>query len=134
MPTPGSLHHGLAIPNPSGSGLGQSDLEAWFHELEQVTSPSWSSNPSTQYTSESGGSLSSHYSEGLAPASVGSMSVLAPESEELALTSDGSPSSFLNENMVKKLKIVAGLTVVGSIVASIAGLQIKHKHRDYQES
>jgi uncharacterized protein YcfJ len=38
--------------------------------------------------------------------------------------------------MMKKIKIVAGVTVVGAIIAGIAGSQIKHQHqhRDCQDS
>jgi len=36
--------------------------------------------------------------------------------------------------MMKKIKIVAGVTVVGGIIAAIAGSQIKHHHRDCQDS
>jgi nitrate reductase cytochrome c-type subunit len=39
-----------------------------------------------------------------------------------------------NENMVKKLKIVAGVVVAVGVIAGIAGSQIKHKHRDSRDS
>ena len=93
---------------------------------------------STPYSSASAGSLSSHYltaSDGLAS----SHYFTASESSHNSI-SEGSPSSppddakFFNENMMKKIKIVAGVTIVGGIVAGIAGSKIKHKHRDYQDS
>jgi hypothetical protein len=43
-------------------------------------------------------------------------------------------AGFFNENMVKKLKIVAGVAIAGSVIAGIAGSQIKHKHRDSRDS
>jgi len=68
------------------------------------------------------------------------------------LEGDGSPPSplspptetpqenaeFFNKNMMKKLKIAAGVLVVGgaiSGIAAIAGSQIKHyEHRDFKDS
>jgi hypothetical protein len=41
-------------------------------------------------------------------------------------------AEFFNENMVKKLKIVAGVAIAGGVIAGIAGSQIKH--RDRQDS
>jgi len=41
-------------------------------------------------------------------------------------------AKFLNKNMMKKLKIVAGVVIIGGIIAGIAGSQIKH--RDCQDS
>ena len=85
-----------------------------------------SAQMSTPFASASGGSLSTNYysaSEGLSPIPEGSPSSPPPEN-----------AKFFNENMMKKIKIVAGVTVVGTIIAGIAGSQIKHKHRDYQDS
>jgi hypothetical protein len=47
------------------------------------------------------------------------------------------PSSgeFFNKNTMKNLKIAAGMAIVGGTIASIVGLQAKHrKHRDFQYS
>jgi hypothetical protein len=41
---------------------------------------------------------------------------------------------FFNKNMIKKLKIVAGVVIVGGIISGIVGSQIKHRDRDYQDS
>ena len=103
------------------------------------------------YLSASGGSLSSAYfsaSDGGSepvPAPVPSMPEgLAPSHH---LTPDGTPPSPLspptetppdsaesfNENMKKKLEIVAGVVIVGGTIASIVGSHIKH-HGDYQDS
>jgi hypothetical protein len=43
-------------------------------------------------------------------------------------------AEFFNKNMVKKLKIVAGVAIAGGVIAGIAGSQIKHKHRDSRDS
>jgi len=65
------------------------------------------------------------------------------------LEGDGSPPSplspptetpqenaeFFNKNMMRKLKIAAGVLVIGGAIAGIAGSQIKHhEHRDFQDS
>jgi hypothetical protein len=84
---------------------------------------------STPYSSASDGSLSSHYfsaSDGLAPSHNS--------------ISEGSPSSppenakFFNENMMKKIKVVAGVVIIGGVIAGIAGSRSKHHHRDCQDS
>ena len=155
IPIPGLLHHGLEPPSPSSSGSWESQsIPAWLEELERVlaqnmnldrastgthspsekftasrqpSSASSATIPSTQYTSASAGSLSSHYFS----ASDGLEASLNPISE-------GSPSlppenaKFLTENMVKKLKIVGGLTIIGAIVTGIAVPLIKN--RDHQDS
>ena len=38
-------------------------------------------------------------------------------------------AKLFNENMVKKIKIVAGVTIVGGVIAGAVGSRIKH-HRD----
>jgi hypothetical protein len=82
----------------------------------------------------SGGLLSSHYHS----ASDESLS------SHYFSASDGSPPSspenakFLSESMMKKLKIAAGLTLIGGVIGGIAagikGSRNKHKHRDFQDS
>jgi hypothetical protein len=89
-----------------------------------LSSMDWSSHQSmsTPFASASAGSLSSHYfsaSDGLPPTPP------SPPPEN---------AKFFNEKMIKNLKIVAGVTVVGGIIAAIAGTQIKHHHRDCQDS
>ena len=43
-------------------------------------------------------------------------------------------AEFFNKNMMKKLKIAAGVLLVGGAIAGIVGSQIKHhKHRDFQD-
>lgn len=98
----------------------------------------------TAYSSASGGSLSSHY----ITASEGSPSSHYSIQEELLpvnhLASDApshlpsplpmeTPSDnvrFFNENMVKKIKIVAGAIAAGGAIAGVVGSHIKHHHRD----
>jgi len=44
-------------------------------------------------------------------------------------------AEFFNKNTMKKLKIAAGVLVVGGAIAGMVGSQIKHhKHRGYQDS
>lgn len=85
--------------------------------------------------------MPSHHSMpgGLAPS-------LIPDESPQSLIPYGSPPShspppaetppdnaeFFNENMMKKLKIVAGVVIIGGVIASIAGTQIKH--RDCEDS
>jgi hypothetical protein len=85
---------------------------------------------STPYSSASDGSLSSHYlsaSDGLAPShnsmSEGSPSSPPPPPTERPLEN----KKFLNKDMIKKLKIVAGVIIIGGIIASIASPHIKHR-------
>jgi hypothetical protein len=99
---------------------------------------------SSHYYSASGGSLSSHYDSALGGSVPSHDLISIPEGLAPSLTPDGPPPSpsspppdsarFFNKNMMKKLKIVAGVTIVGGIIAGIAGSRIKHKHRDYQDS
>ena len=139
------------------SGISTPSTPAWLQELEEVivlnmqldgattgshtptekftpsyrlSSVSSATIPSTQYASASGGSLTSHYftaseSDGLAP---------SHNSISEAPSSPGPPehAKFLTDNMVKKLKIVGGLAVIGTIITGIATPLIKH--RDHQDS
>jgi hypothetical protein len=45
-------------------------------------------------------------------------------------------AEFFNKNTMKKLNIVAGVAIAGSVIASVVvGSQIKHrKHREFQDS
>jgi hypothetical protein len=94
----------------------------------------------TPYASASDGSLSSHYF------SASDGSVPSPEALAPSLTPNGPPPSpsspptetppdnaeFFNKNMMKKLKIIAGVVIVGGAIAGIVRSQIKH--RDFQDS
>lgn len=107
------------------------------HRLSSSTDGYSGKSESTLYASASGGSLSSHYFSALdgselVPSHHSIPEGLAPSHH---LTSDGSPPSeapaddaeFFNENMMKKLKIVAGVVIIGGTIASIVGSQIKHR-------
>jgi hypothetical protein len=93
-------------------------------------SPPSSSTSTDPVSGHSDGSLSTHSSstalDGLAP-SHNSISEGAPPSPP-------ENAKFFNENMIKKLKIIAGVTIIGGIIAGIAGSHIKHQHRDCQDS
>lgn len=105
----------------------------------------------TPYSSVSDGSLSTYYSsalDGFAPThDLTSMPSHHSMSEALVPsqrpTSDGPPPSetppdsekFFNKNTMKKIKMVAGVAIVGGAIASIVGSHIKHhKHRDGQDT
>lgn len=101
---------------------------------QHLSSSSLSSDESksTVYASASDGSLTSHYFS----ASDASGGLTGSHNS----ISEGSPfappedAKFFDENMVKKLKIVGILTIVGGIITggTIAGT--RSKHRDYQDS
>ena len=130
--------------------------------LSSMDSFPWNRNPwvsdksmSTPYSSASGGSLSSHYlsalDEQVPPHDSISGSVPSrhsmPEGFAPSSTPDGSPPSpsspptevppdhagIFNENMMKKLKIVAGVAIIGSTIATIVGSQINHRDWDTRE-
>ena len=107
-------------PSHHPSSLSSADSLSWYSEEPM----------STSYSSASDGSLTSHYfsaSDGLAP-SHHSMSEESPSPPPPPPT--GRPlenTKFLNKNMIKRLKIVAGVIVIGGVIASIAGPQIKHR-------
>lgn len=87
----------------------------------------------TPYLSASDGSLSSQYfsaSDGLVP-SYNSESEGSPSSPPPPTESPLEKTKFLSESMIKKLKIVAAVVIVGSAIAGIVGSQIKH--RDCQD-
>jgi hypothetical protein len=155
-PSPPAMWQGLAHPLPLSSGSSEippspqhtgpdwAATETYsppgqFTPLHHSSSSSSSTEPlpwhsdepmSTPYSLASGGSVPSHHSM---------PETLAPSQD---LTSDGSPPSpsspptetppdnaeFFNKNMnmMKKLKIVAGVALVGGVIAGIAGSQIKH--------
>ena len=142
-------------PSPQLTGSDRATTET-YSPLDQFTpshhplsSTDWydsDESMSTRYSSASGGSLSSHYfsaSDGLVPSYHSMPEGLVPSHH---LTPDGSPASpssppaetpsgnaeFFNKNMTKKLKIVAVVTIIGGIIAGIAGSQIEH--HDYQDS
>jgi hypothetical protein len=58
-----------------------------------------------------------------------------PSPSSPPLVTPPNKAEFFNKNMMKKLKIVAGLAIVGGTIAGIVGLQTKHrKPRDFQYS
>ena len=72
------------------------------------------------------GSVPSYHSmsEGLAPSLIPHGSPPSPSSPPAETPPDN--VEFFNKNMMKKLKIVAGVVIIGGVIASIAGSQIKH--------
>jgi hypothetical protein len=78
------------------------------------------------------GSVPLHHSmrRGLAPSLTPDGSPTSPSSPPTETPPDN--AEFFNENMMKKLKIVAGVVIIGGVIAGIAGSQIKH--RDCQDS
>jgi hypothetical protein len=98
-----------------------------FTPSRQSSSASSATIPSTKYTSASAGSLTSHY--------FSAWDGLEASRNPIPDRSPSSPpenAKFLTENMVKKLKIVGGLTAIGAIITGIAAPLIKH--RDNQDS
>jgi hypothetical protein len=89
------------------------------HHLSSSTD--WNSDV-TQYSSASGGSLSSHYFSASDDESVSSYHSV-PEGLTPSLTPDASPSSddaeSFKKNMMKKIKIVAGVIIIGGAIISI---------------
>jgi hypothetical protein len=73
------------------------------------------------------GSVPLHHSmqEGFAPSSTPDGSPTSPSSPPTETPPDN--AEFFNKNMVKKLKIVAGVVIIGGVIAGIAGSQIKHR-------
>ena len=104
---------------------------------------SWYRNPSfsvesmsTPYLSASGGSLSSHYFSGLDGSHQSMPSSPSPLAETSPLTETTLDNARrFSKNIIKTLKIAAGVTILGTVIAGIVGSQIKHrKQRDFQDS
>ncbi|KAI0278942.1 hypothetical protein BGY98DRAFT_1096440 [Russula aff. rugulosa BPL654] len=127
-------------PAPHTSGSWSSETPPYspapLHESASLHPSGSGSSEIPQYPSASGGSLSSHYfsashdltSDG-SPPSHSSTPAETPQ--------DSADSELFNEKMMKKLKIVGVLAIVGATVASIVAPQMKHhKHsdRDFQDS
>lgn len=145
-----------ASPHLSSSGQSEITLPWWLQGSAPEHPPSPQSTVSSEmpYLSASGGSLSSHYfsASDRLPSSSSSQSIPIPEglAPSYHLASDGSPplppspptgalpdsAEFFNKDVVRKLKIVAGMVVVGSVIAGgiarIVSSQIEH--RDFQDS
>ena len=104
---------------------------------DPLSSTGWYSDESvnTPYSSASGGSLSSHYfsaSNGLAT-SHNSISEASPSSTPLPPTETPPDNAeCFNKNVMKKLKIIAGVTIVGGAIATIVGSQLRN--RDFPDS
>jgi hypothetical protein len=140
-------------PLPSPLGSDRSSTESFYpsdgftpsrHPSSVSTeSLSWYGSPSisdgsmsTPYLSASGGSLSSHYFSGPDGSHQSMPSSPSPLTDTSPLTEAPLDNARLfSKNMMKKLKIVAGVAVVGTVIAGIVGSQIKHrKQRDFQDS
>jgi hypothetical protein len=135
-PTSGTVTPSESFTTPSyhPSSLSSSNVEGnWISDDSDESMPTPHSDESAQMStplaSASAGSLSSQYFS----ASEGTEG-LASIPEEPPSSPPPENAKFFNEKMMKKIKIVAGVTVVGAIIAGIAGSQIKHKHRNYQDS
>ena len=121
---------------PQHPGLDQDTAGTYspFTPLHHPSSSSgYSEEPiSTAYASASGGSLPSHYfsaSDGLAPSHNSISEGSPPSPPSLTLPNN---AKFFNKNVMKRLGIVAGVVIVGGIIAGIMGSHIKH--RDCQDS
>jgi hypothetical protein len=137
-PHPPASSDGSASPHPSSPGPSGISTPAWLQELERQIDLeqeiSLSPTRSSQLTGSNRASTETSHTF--------TTSHHSSASDELTPVSEVSPSSppenakFFTENMVKKLKIVAGVTIIGGAIAGIAGSQIinKHQHRDYQDS
>ena len=150
------LVHPLPLSSSSGSSesdrattetYSPTDKFTPSHYPSSLSSTQWYSDESmsTPHSSASGASLSSHYYSASADGGSVPSHDLIPMLEGLApshhLTPDGSPTppsspptetppdnvEFFNKDMMKKLKIVASVAVIGTAIAGIVGLQIKHR-------
>ncbi|KAF8493245.1 hypothetical protein F5888DRAFT_1725283 [Russula emetica] len=120
------------------------------HSLDGSTSSGYPDPYSSEGSSRSGNSWMLHRPARLSPnppASWVAPEILPPP--ELMGLEDWSPLSpasppaetppdnagFFNKNMMKKLKIFAGVTIVGDIIATLgSSLRKNKKYRDFQDS
>jgi hypothetical protein len=107
------LLQGLPSPNPSFSGSSEIPPSPQLTESDRSTTETYS--PSDQFT------LSHHPSSEDLSASDGS--VPSPSSLPTETPPDRAEFFINNENMMKKLKIVAGVVIVGGAIAGIVGSQ-----------
>jgi hypothetical protein len=132
IPLP-ALLHGLGTPHPS-----EISTPEWLTELEQMLelqnlpSPQHTgSNWATTETSPHSSSLSStdwDFHESVpTPHSLASDG-LVPSPPPTEIPPDN--AGFFNKNMMKKLKIVAGVVIVGGVIGGIVGSRTKHRDRD----
>jgi hypothetical protein len=137
-------NRGSIVPYSTSDGFTAS------HHPSSLSSTDSAETVPTSYSPASGGSLSSHYfsaSDGLVSShhsipegsfhqsmSEGSLHRLMPEGLEPSSPPLQDDEKFFR-GMIKTTKIVAGVAIVGGVIAGIVGSQIKHhKHRDFQDS
>ena len=152
---PSSLHDSDSTSLHPNSGSMDITPEEWLHgwlpaPLQEPTpgpypsiSGSAETPPPLQHTGSDRGTTepeglapSQHLTSDEPPRSPPQPTETPPEGlEALEPSHHLTPDELFDNNMMERLKIVAGVAIVGGAIASIVGFQVKqHKHRDFQYS